>query len=94
MKSETTASSPSISPAPDDRATPEQLTGLLHALRGATSEIHSALRKSLLAEGNVLMSPPPQAHIRRGRQLEKAHELSRQAEAKLELLVAHFGGLL
>jgi hypothetical protein len=72
--------------------TGQELTARLRALQTATSAVHSALRGSLVNERNALMSPPPQAHIRRMQQLEKAHELSRQAESKIELLVLHFGG--
>lgn len=94
MKTETPNHPTSSSPASGKRPSGEQLTDLLEAQRLATSEIYVALRKSLLAEGNVLHSRPPQAHIRRGQQLEKAYELFRGGEAKLELLVSHFGGSL
>jgi hypothetical protein len=80
--------------APNKRLSGEQLTELLKALRRATSGIHSELRVCLAVEGNLFESPPPQAHVRRKQQFEKAYEQSRQAEAKLELLVAHFGGSL
>lgn len=76
------------------RPTPEELTSSLSALRKASSDVHSALRKFLAIESRISMSPPPQSLVRRLQQLEKAHELSRAAEARLELLVVHFGGSL
>ena len=94
MKTETPNRPASSNTGPGKRVSGEQLTELLKALRQPTSEIHSELRKCLAVEGNLFESPPPQAHIRRGQQLEKAYELFRQAEAKVELLVLHFGGSL
>lgn len=94
MNRETANRSTSSNPAPGKRASGEQLTELLKALRRATSELHSELRGCVAADTNLLTSPPPQAHVRRMRLLEKAHELFRQAEAKIELLVVHFGGSL
>jgi hypothetical protein len=90
MKTEAQTHPTASNPAPSKRPSGERLTELLEAQRQATSEIYFALRESLLADENVLISPPPQAHIRRMQQLQKAFELYRQAEARLELLVFHF----
>jgi hypothetical protein len=91
MTTETPSRPAPSNPAASKRLSGERLTELLEAQRRATSELHSELRKCLAAEGNISFSPSPQAHIRRTQQLEKAHELFRQAEAKTELLVSHFG---
>jgi hypothetical protein len=68
------------------------LTALMDAQRQAVLKLHLRLRGCLSDEANVQMSPPPQSHIRRKQQLEKAFELRAQADAKLELLIEHFGG--
>jgi hypothetical protein len=94
MNSETPNERVAANARPGKRPSPEHLSALLKALRHTNSEIHAELRKCLAVEGNLLFSPPPQTYIRRTQQLEKAHELFRQAEAKIELLVAHFGGTL
>lgn len=70
------------------------LRQLLEAYHHAASDLYLALRRKLGAEECILINPPPQAHIRRRNQLEKAFELNRQVEAKFELLVNHFGGSL
>lgn len=68
------------------------LVELMTTLRQAASEVHARLRGCLSDEANRQMSPPPQSHTRRKQQLEKAYELRAQADAKLELLIEHFGG--
>ena len=75
----------------DERGPEDHLTELLTVLRQTTSELHSALRKYLAEEGDRQLIRPSQAHLRRNQQLDKAHELFRQAEARAELLVYHFG---
>lgn len=70
----------------------DPLTQLLETHRRVSAEIYASLRVRLVKEASVGMNPPPQAYTRRVHQLEKAFELYRQAEAKIELLVAHFGG--
>jgi hypothetical protein len=77
--------------ATDKRGPEDHLTELLAVLRQTTSELHSALRKCLAEEGNRQLIRPSQAHLRRNQHLDKAHELFRQAEARAELLVYHFG---
>lgn len=72
----------------------ETLTELLHALRQVTSGLHTELRQCLSKERNLLVSPPPQSHTRLAERLNKAYELLRQGESKIELLVLHFGGSL
>jgi hypothetical protein len=81
-----------LNPAPVRPA--DELAQLLEANRHATAEIYTALRLRLANEASLGMNPPPQAYTRRVQQLEKAFELYRQAEARIELLVAHFGGTL
>jgi hypothetical protein len=81
-------------PAPAKPTDVDQLTQLLKTYRDATAEIYTALRVRLAKEARLFMSPSPQTYTRRVQQLEKAFELHRQAEAKIELLVAHFGGSL
>ena len=76
--------------ATDKQGPQDHLTDLLTILRQTTSEIHSALRKCLADEGHRQLIRPSQAHLRRYQQLDKAHELFRQAEARAELLVYHF----
>jgi hypothetical protein len=74
-----------------DKPLEEHLCELLKLLRQTTSELHSELRKCLASEASRQYIRPSQAHLRRNQQLDKAHELFRQAEARLELLVYHFG---
>jgi hypothetical protein len=70
----------------------EQLTKLLATHRRLTSQLYAELRTLLAKEASVSMNPPPQSHTHRMQQLQKAFELYRQAEAKTEILVVHFGG--
>jgi hypothetical protein len=72
----------------------QSLTDLLESYRFDNRNLYSELRRLLAKATNTQTNPPPQAHMRRVQQLEKAFELFRQAEAKIELLVAHFGGPL
>jgi hypothetical protein len=69
----------------------QALTEALNDVRLVRSELHSRLRKRLSEEASRLISPPPQWHARRVQQLDKAYELFRRAESKLELLLG-FGG--
>ena len=87
----TTTNPSSLNPA-SVKPTNDQLTQLLEIHRRVTAEIYAALRARLVREEGRYMNPPPQAHSNRVRQLQKAFELYRQAEAKMELLVVHFGG--
>ena len=83
-----------LNPAPVKPADVDQLAQLLEANRHATAEIFTVLRVRLAKEASLGMNPPPQARSRRVQQLEKAFELHQQADAKIELLIAHFGGTL
>lgn len=73
-----------ISPKAPSR---EHLAMLLETHRRATSELYAGLRRLLAEEESIEISPPPQAHTRRVHQLEKAFELHRLADAKIELLI-------
>jgi hypothetical protein len=73
-----------ISPKAPSR---EHLQTLLETHRQVFSELYAGLRSLLAKEASLEMSPPPQAFTRRVQQLEKAFELHRQAEAKIELLI-------
>jgi hypothetical protein len=84
MNTQTTAS-----PKPTSE---EHLSQLLETHRRVTSELYAELRRLLDKEANRTFSRPPQSHIRRVQQLQKAFDGYRQAEAKMELLVTHFGG--
>jgi hypothetical protein len=83
-----------IATASQDRVTPARasLFDLMTGQRQASVELHARLRACLSDEANRQMSPPPQSHTRRQQQLGKAYELRAQADAKLELLIEHFGG--
>jgi hypothetical protein len=88
---ETPMSSNAATPAADKLAPGNRLNELLTILRQTTSELHSELRECLASESRRQLIRPSQGHLRRNQQLDKAHELFRQAEARLELLVYHFG---
>jgi hypothetical protein len=77
---------------PIDQTSGQVLTEALNDMRRARSELHSRLRMRLSKEANRLIFPPPQWHVKQVQQLDKAYELLRQAESKLELLVLGFGG--
>jgi hypothetical protein len=78
-------------PTSDKLAPGNRLNELLTILRQTTSELHSELRKCLALESSRELIRPSQAHLRRNQQLDKAHELFSQAEARAELLVYRFG---
>jgi hypothetical protein len=84
-------SSNPTNPTSDNATHEDHLADLLTLLRRTTSELHSELRKCLASESARQMIRPSQAHLRRTQQLDKAYELFRQAEARAELLVYHFG---
>ena len=94
MRTDIANNSSPAAPTSNRRASAELLTELFEVLHLGIAKLHAELRKCLAVEANLFESPPPQAHLRRTQQLEKAHELFRHAEAKIELLVAHFGGSL
>jgi hypothetical protein len=70
----------------------DRLTELLETMRQSTSDIWCELRKCLAQERNLEYGRASQSHIRRQLLLDKAHELFRQAQSKVEVLVQHFGG--
>jgi hypothetical protein len=77
-----------------DAFSKNDLVELLESQKLTSARLYSALRKRLVKEGSVHMNPPPASYTRRVQQLEKAYELNRQAQAKIELLILHFGGVL
>jgi hypothetical protein len=84
-------STPEVRPSPRPTSS-ERLLELFEAQRRASAELYAAVRNSL-AETENLLPHVLLADNRRSRaQFEKAFELSRQADAKIDLLVSRFKG--
>jgi hypothetical protein len=89
-KSENTSSSAT---RPSERSVSgKDLFELFEAHRLASAELYAEIRKMLAENRNVLQTPPPREHARLRTLYDKAFLLSRQAEAKIELLLSGFRG--
>lgn len=67
--------------------TTEALATLFETHRRTTGELYTALREKLGCWESSPF-PPTQRQLRRARELDRAFELHRQAEAKIELLIS------
>jgi hypothetical protein len=68
----------------------KDLITLFEAQRLGNEQLYTGLRDWFASDSDVLQNPPPRKHTRRRGLYEKAFELSRQAEAKIELLLSGF----
>jgi hypothetical protein len=88
-------SEPENTPSPATRQsqrspTATSLIDLFKAQQLANERLYAGLRNWLATHSDVLQNPPPREHTRHRALYEKAFELSRQAEAKIELLLSGF----
>lgn len=80
---------PAIRP-PQKSSGSKDLIELFEAQRLANDRLYTGLRNWLAERRNVLWTPPPREHTRLVTLFDKAFELSRQAETKIELLLSVF----
>jgi hypothetical protein len=90
MKSESeNATSPETRPSPRSVSAKDLIT-LFEAQRLANVQLYAGLRDWFESLSDTIQTPPPREHTRRRALYEKAFELSKQAEAKIELLLSGF----
>lgn len=82
------ASTPLLKPAA------EHVKSLLDTQRQTTTHILDDLRYLLLKESDLIFKRQSSEIERRLRQLERALEFYRRAEARIEILISHLGGRL
>jgi hypothetical protein len=70
----------------------KDLIELFAAQRLASERLYTGLRNWLAEYRDILQTPPPREHVRVATLIEKAFELSRMAEAKIEIVVSGFKG--
>jgi len=79
---------------PTSRSTKsERLNELFEAQRHASSQLHAELGK-MLTQKEDLFPKARTEHRRLRAQFERAYELTRQAEAKIELVLSQYTGRL
>jgi hypothetical protein len=77
---------------PESECTPssDDLARLFEAQRLASDQLYTGLRNWLARHRDVLQTPPPREHTRLRTLVERAFELTRQAEAKIELVISRY----
>jgi hypothetical protein len=84
-------STPEVRPSPRSTSS-ERLLELFEAQRRASAQLHAELRNRLKEWEDLFPTPARPEHRRLKAQFEKAFELTKQAEAKIELLISHYSG--